>query len=174
MLHAAHGADAAREAVIREIEAAVLTLLPDETLLPPTGIVVQPDATLISPNTHVLVEAKRIRACYFQAEQLPREYLALLLAAEARTPLLLVVLGAPPPVPLRGHRGRLPLLDALTLHLETVHNRVEGAPIDLAAGLLSDNGDRLARLTYPAPGRRQECPDPYTVADGHRDHTSEL
>ncbi len=132
VLRAAHGAHDAREAVAREIEAAILTLLPDETVLPPTGIVVQPDATLISANTHVLVEAKRIRAASFQAEQLPREYLALLQTAGARTPLLLVILGAPPPVKLIRHSGRVPLHDAVTLHLEAVHNRVEGALLGLA------------------------------------------
>lgn len=71
------------------------------------------------------------RASSFQAEQLPREYLALVLGAGPRTPLLLVVLGSPPPVRLAGHAGRIALQEAVTLHLGTVYNRVDGVPLDL-------------------------------------------
>ena len=131
VLRVAHGADEARAAVIRDIEPAVLTLLPDETVLPPTGIVVQPDATLVSVSTHVLVEAKRIRASSFSggatSAGVPgpgsRRWAADAIAA-CRSRLAT-------PVRLAGHAGRVALQEAVTLHLGTVYNRVDGVPLDL-------------------------------------------
>jgi hypothetical protein len=104
VLAAAHGADQARSQVMSEVEEAVITLLPDEVRLQPRnphqqdGLVVQPDAIISSSNSYVLVEAKRLRRSSFQPEQLAREYLAVTQQANGRTPLLLLILGAPPPV----------------------------------------------------------------------------
>ena len=115
----ATGAAEARLRVVEEIERAELTLLPDDLLLSrPEGgtVVVQPDGVLVSPSCYVLIEAKRIRRSSFQAEQLAREYGAVLQEARGRTPLLLLVLGAPPPVSVTGE-GRLSVEEAVSRQL---------------------------------------------------------
>ncbi|MEU4746202.1 hypothetical protein AB0G02_37875, partial [Actinosynnema sp. NPDC023658] len=55
----------------------------------------------------------------FRPQQLAREYLAVHREAGDRTPLLLLILGSPPPVLVDGG-GRLPVHDAIALHLPTV------------------------------------------------------
>lgn len=125
----AHGAKGARSKVCAEIEDLQVTLLPDETRLGRSGIVVQPDVVMESPSTHTLVEAKRILASSFQPEQLAREYLALMQDAVDKTPLLLLILGSPPPVLVR-RQGRLGVPEALLLHLPSVHAR-SGSRLDL-------------------------------------------
>jgi hypothetical protein len=129
VLAAAHGADRARSRLMTEIEEAVITLLPDEVRLRPRdphqqcGLVVQPDAAIRSPGCYVLVEAKRLRRSSFQPEQLAREYLAVTQDAIKRTPLLLLILGAPPPVAVQGV-GRLSLADAIAGRLASVLSRM--------------------------------------------------
>jgi len=115
----ATGAAEARQRVVEEIEMAELTLLPDDLSIPrheAGAVVVQPDGVLVSPSCYVLIEAKRIRRSSFQAEQLAREYAAVLQEARGRTPLLLLVLGAPPPVSVAGG-GRLSVEEAVARHL---------------------------------------------------------
>lgn len=136
VLRAAHGAELARSRVIDEVEEAEIVLLPDETKLRPSAatyqqqLVVQPDGVLTSPKCHALVEAKRIRPSSFQPEQLAREYLALMREASGRTPLLLLILGTEPPVPVKGH-GRLDIDEAVTRHLSSVLDRTEGHNLSL-------------------------------------------
>jgi len=115
----ATGAVEARRRVVDEIEQAELTLLPDELMITrhdAGAVVVQPDGVLVSPSCYVLIEAKRIRRSAFQAEQLAREYAAVLQEAHGRTPLLLLLLGAPPPVSVAGE-GRLSVEEAIARHL---------------------------------------------------------
>lgn len=115
----ATGAVEARRRLVDEIEKAELTLLPDELTLqrPQAGsVVVQPDGVLVSPSCYVLIEAKRIRRSSFQREQLAREYAAVFQEAHGRTPLLLLLLGAPPPVSVTGE-GRLSVEEAIARHL---------------------------------------------------------
>ena len=111
---------------------------------------VQPDATLAMPGCHVLVEAKRIRRSAFQAEQLAREYVTLLSDAGAKTPLLLLVIGAPPPVAVKGH-GRLDPVDAVMLHLETVVGRANGN-VGTMALVSAQLPDVLAWITWAEIG----------------------
>lgn len=118
----ATGAVEARRRVVDEIEKAELTLLPDELMITrhdAGAVVVQPDGVLVSPSCYVLIEAKRIRRSAFQAEQLAREYAAVLQEAHGRTPLLLLLLGAPPPVSVAGEgstlRRRSPVTSASSL-----------------------------------------------------------
>lgn len=150
VLQAAHGADAARGRVIEEVEQAELVLLPEETKLRPSGatyqqqLVVQPDGVLTSPTCRVLIEAKRIRSSSFQPEQLAREYVALMRASGERTPLLLLILGAEPPVSVRG-QGKLGIEDALTRHLESVLHRTEDH--DLSAESLREQVTRVCAWT---------------------------
>lgn len=115
----AHGAADSRLRAAAEVEQAMVTLLPDQIELGPEAIAVQPDATMTSPGTYVMVEAKRIRRSSFQAHQLPRELVALIREAGDRSPLLLLILGDPPPVSVT-RRGRLPLRDALVVDLGEV------------------------------------------------------
>ena len=113
------GAAEARRTVLEEIEQAELTLLPEELTLTRSDsktVVVQPDGTLVSPSSYVLIEAKRIRRSSFQPEQLAREYAAAIQEAQGRTPLLLLILGTPPPVSVAGE-GRLSIEDAVARHL---------------------------------------------------------
>jgi hypothetical protein len=130
VVRAAHGADAARMMFVTEVEQAEVILLPDEMKLRPSGptyqaqLVVQPDGVMMSSSCYVLLEAKRIRRSSFQAEQLAREYVALMAGAEGKSPLLLLILGSPPPVTVKGH-GRLSIEDAVSLHLAAVLDRSE-------------------------------------------------
>ncbi|NMR21147.1 hypothetical protein [Cellulomonas fimi] len=102
VLRDAHGATSARMRVAEEAEVLELTFLPDEVLLTCHDAKVQPDATLTGPSSYCLVEAKGPGRSRFNTLQLSREYLALLEQAGERTPLMLLVLGAPPPVRLAG------------------------------------------------------------------------
>ena len=133
----AQGADRARDQVVSDIEEAVLTVLPDEVHLPPDGqasgnpLVVQPDAIMTTAMTYVLVEAKRIRRSSFQREQLAREYVAVMQEAAARTPLLLLILGAPPPVAVEG-LGRMSIEDVILSQLTPVLARA-GTQLDIGS-----------------------------------------
>ena len=146
VLRTAHGATEARERAAAEIEQSEVTLLPDESRLPGTDIVVQPDAKLVMPGCHVLVEAKRIRSASFQAEQLAREYVTAVSDAGAKSPLLLLVLGSPPPVLVKRH-GRLAPLDAVRIHLEGVVARTDGS-VGTAEELSARLPEALAWITW--------------------------
>lgn len=126
MLRVAHGAATAREGVLSEIEAVRIDVLPGGPDLAPGGPNIQPDVMLHAPASTTLVEAKRIRTGAFQPEQLAREYLTLRRDHETLTRLLLLVLPAPPPVPVRG-LGRLDIRQAILDRLPAVHSRA-GAP----------------------------------------------
>ncbi len=115
----AHGADEVRAKVVAEIEDAEFTLLPDEAVVGPNAIKVQPDGYVSTPSTLVLIEAKRIRSSSFQPKQLARELVALLQQAERRAPLLFLILAAPPPVRVSG-LGRLDPIEAIASTLPDV------------------------------------------------------
>jgi hypothetical protein len=133
VLDSAHGADEALRLVATEIEDAVVTFLPPEIVLNPDGrsrgelLIVQPDATITSASCYVMIEAKRIKSSRFQVQQLAREYLAVTREARHRIPLLLLVLGSPPPVLIAGG-GRLSVHNAIEQHLPTVHSLVRPHP----------------------------------------------
>lgn len=146
VLRSAHGATDARMGAAGEIEDADLVLLPDESLLLGSTVVVQPDATLATPGHFVLIEAKRIRSASFQPEQLAREYVTLLDQAATRVPLLLLVLGSPPPVAVKGH-GRLDPIDAVTSQLGAVLARTIGYEED-ATSLVAQLPETLAWITW--------------------------
>jgi hypothetical protein len=122
VIRQAHGADHVRAIAAHEIEAGHITLLPDQIELGPTKVVVQPDATIVSPGKWILVEAKRLRTSSFQPEQLAREYVALIRESPDKTPLLLLLLGSPPPVTVKG-AGRLSIEEAISSKLQSVLDR---------------------------------------------------
>jgi hypothetical protein len=143
-LAAAHGDRTATAQAAHDAEAFTIEFLP-EVVLNPQGVgkaakvVVQPDALLHGQSSLVLLEAKRQRASSFQPEQLTREYLTVTALAGARVPLLLLVLGAAPPVRVAGH-GRLFITDAIDQHLDAVYARLEHHPWPLPR--LRDHLDR--------------------------------
>lgn len=145
VLRSAQGAVAACAGVASQIEDAELVLLPDEARLP-GRLVVQPDATLSSANHFVLVEAKGMGRSSFQSEQLAREYVTAVVEARGRVPLLLLVLGSPPPVSVQG-AGRVDPVEAVTLHLDSVLGRVGGVAGD-AQDLVALLPQALAWVTW--------------------------
>ncbi len=136
----AHGADMARSKLMSEIEDARFTLLPGNQKLIPSGdrhqsqLPVQPDGIIESANTFTIVEAKRIRGGSFQPQQLAREYVLVLRDAGERTPILLLIIGSPPPVKVTKH-GRLQLAEAISLHLDDVLAKAENCPFSSAQAL---------------------------------------
>lgn len=122
---AAHGAQEARRDLVKEIERAELSLLPGDVTLGRSGVRVQPDATINGHDSYALVEAKRIRRATFQTDQLAREYVAALQEAQGRRPLLLLVLGSPPPVLVRGYEERVEIPAAIATRLTNVAAREE-------------------------------------------------
>ncbi|MFD5825943.1 hypothetical protein [Lentzea sp. NPDC060358] len=136
VLDHAHGADEARRLLSRQVEEATLTFLPEEIVLRPDQrsrgerLIVQPDASLSAASAYALVEAKRIRRSSFQPQQLAREYLGLTRDAGTRVPLLLVILGAAPPVAIVGG-GRMTIEDAIASHLPVVHGLMGDHPVPL-------------------------------------------
>lgn len=131
VLAAASGADGTRAQAVAEVESADLLLLPPEIKLQPTKtsyqeqLVVQPDASLITPGVYAVLEAKRIRQGSFQEEQLAREFVAVMRDAESRKPLLLLLIPAAPPVPV-AKLGRLAIEEAITARLDSVVSRTDG------------------------------------------------
>lgn len=151
----AQGADSVRAELAREVEHAEVTVLPGDIALNPAGrdkrsrLIVQPDATLTSPSVFALVEAKRIRRSSFQPEQLAREYVAATMQADAtgRQPLLLLILGNPPPLPVSGWAQPAPIQDAVGRHLPSVVSRTPSCPV--AADVLAAHlGDAVAWITW--------------------------
>ena len=123
VLRNAHGADAAREQVASDVENQVVDVLVGDLELPELQVRAQPDALLTSDRSYVFVEAKRIKTSAFQEEQLARELLLTAQHAAGRQPLLLLVLGAPPPVRVRG-QGVLGIADAVSLGATKIGERL--------------------------------------------------
>jgi hypothetical protein len=103
ILAAAHGADPIRAEVAAQVESMTVSVLPGDVHGEradgsPTPWSVQPDVRLESWRAALWVEAKRIRPASFQPHQLARTLHALLTTTGDRLPLLLLVLGAPPPI----------------------------------------------------------------------------
>lgn len=142
----AHGAPIARLRVIDEIEQAEVSLLPGDVPLENSSVRVQPDVLLTSPSTYTFIEAKRIRPSRFQTDQLAREFVATLQQAGERAPLLLVILGSPPPVAVNKFPRRVPLEEAITQRLEPLAASWDPAvpPDDLTSRI----DDSLAWATW--------------------------
>ena len=153
VVSAAVGADEARGVLASQVEEASVTLLPDDLLLGSKNtphddrVVVQPDGILTSPQCYVLIEARRIRRSSFQPEQLAREYAAVLQHSGERSPLLLLLLGSPPPVAVKG-LGRLSLIDAVDAGLPAVLNRMGQDSPPLRSQLLNRLPEVVAWITW--------------------------
>lgn len=113
-----------------DIEQAVVDLLPGDLTHPDLDIRAQPDVRIDSPAAFVFVEAKRLRRSSFQADQLAKELILAAEHARDRHPVLLLVLGAPPPIRVQGH-GTLSIEDAVRVGQERIsarHGRQVAAP----------------------------------------------
>jgi len=126
-----YGADSARKKLMEEVEEATVEMFPADINLRPSGLIhqkmcpVQPDGLIESPSIFCLIEAKRIRRSSFQKKQLARELVASVICAKERIPLLALILGENPPVPVAKH-GRLSIANAVDLYLtEVVMNEAE-------------------------------------------------
>ncbi len=100
--HSGGGNNAVTAAIADTVEEATVSILPGD--IQPRHVDgtdtpwrVQPDVLMETDTTCCLVEAKRIRRSQFQEHQLLRTLYALHAQAAARTPLLLLVTGEPPP-----------------------------------------------------------------------------
>lgn len=142
----AHGADAARRRVVAEIEDAQISLLHGDVPLADSTIRVQPDVLLTSPSTYTFIEAKRIRSSRFQTDQLAREFVITLQEAGDRVPLLLVILGSPPPVVVDKIPGRVQLEEAIVQRLDRVVTGPE--PSSRVEDLLGALPDTVAWTTW--------------------------
>ena len=114
-----------------EVEDVELTVFPEAHALRPDArthqarIEVQPDARYLSPSVYMLVEAIRIKTSSFQPEQLACNLLVLLRDCGKRVPVLLLSLGRPPPVTVKG-QGRKTLPAANEAGLESAYGTIEG------------------------------------------------
>lgn len=140
------GADGARAAAARACTSLRLTLLPPELQLPPTRLAVQPDATWTDDSVYVLVEAKRIGSSRFQPQQLVREYVGVVQECAGRVPLLLLVLGAEPPILVQGE-GRTSVRDAIAQGLPALAETVRPLP-ESVDELLAGIDARVAWTTW--------------------------
>jgi hypothetical protein len=142
----AHGAGDVRALAAEEIEEATFTLLPDEVLVGPRQVKVQPDGFVSTSSALVLLEAKRIRRSKFQTKQLARELLALHQHSGGRRALLLLVLGAPPPV-MVDQLGRVSLESAVAQTIDAV---LEETGVDdvVASDVVDSLDETVAWITW--------------------------
>jgi hypothetical protein len=108
-----------------------------------------------SPCAYVFVEAKRIGTSLFSVEQVAREMLVTAHHGAGRQPLLLLVLGSPPPLRVKGH-GAVPVADALRIGMESVSERLERD-----VGVL-DAASSVAYVTWSESRHRPGAPWPTT------------
>jgi len=102
---------------------------------------VQPDAMLVTPESKVLIEAKRIKSSSFQEEQLARNLIISLRESGDLRSGLILILGSPPPIKVSGHSGKISISDAIKHNLEAVYNKTEGLefPLDEAISAIDKN-----------------------------------
>lgn len=163
VLAAAHGADDARTAAVADVEPMSVEVLPGDTQAAlrdgSTSIwAVQPDVRLDSPRTTVWVEAKRIRSSSFQEHQIARTLQAMLSSAAQEVRILLLVLGAPPPVKVQ-HLGTVGIAESVAHSTAAMDNRDQEM-------LLTASRNALAWLTWDELATAvRRAADAYVTAD---------
>ena len=126
----------AKSILIKEMEDAKITFLPGNHYLKPSlnshqkALAVQPDAIINTPKVFTLVEAKRLKTCYFMPQQLAREYVIATRNCKARLPFLLLFLRKEPPIKVNGH-GRMNIKENILLYLEEVIGFAENYPYSI-------------------------------------------
>jgi hypothetical protein len=147
------------------VEQMSVSILPGDLTAGEFGVRVQPDVLLTSDSHFVLVEAKAIRRSSFQVEQLAREVLVTQARREGRYGVVLLVLGAPPPVLVKG-LGRVAIDDAVREGLQRIAARTSVLPeidVDVLWTTWSSIAD-LARQRVDSFAN----PDPSVTASVHR------
>jgi hypothetical protein len=177
VVNSCSGADATRNHLIEEAELAELSLLSGDMAVNPSAVaplkfIVQPDALITSPSVFAFIEAKRIKTSAFQPEQLAREYVAVMSNAGDRLPLLFL-LGVEPPLAIKG-LGKLPLHDAVQLHLPAVLERAGAIGLG-EAELMARIDDVVCWISWTDVAKSVEaqlasfsCEDTSTAAAIHR------
>ncbi len=147
-------AEQARRLLAVESESLEVEVFRDRYHLRPTEnshqarIAVDPDAILEATEVLCLVEAKRIRRrASFQFEQLAREPFVVTREANQRSACLLLILGSPPPVKVKGIAGRPSPADTIRRTLPAVYERAETHPWSLFQ-LLERVEDHLLWTTW--------------------------
>lgn len=145
VLRAAHGADAARMAGIADVEQLSVLVLPGDVRAThengsPSEWAVQPDVRLESLRTTVWVEAKRIRSASFQEHQIARTLQAMLTSTGHEVRLLVLLLGSPPPVKVKG-LGKVAIADTVAHSTSTI----DGSERKI---LMAASHDAVAWLTW--------------------------
>jgi hypothetical protein len=118
-------AGSAVRALCDDLECLEMSLLPGDIYLAQRparpDFWIQPDGFLENETVFGFLEVKRIKRGSFQAEQLAREYVAVLQEARrlGKQPLLLLVTPNRPPLPIKG-RGLQPVADAIAWALKKV------------------------------------------------------
>lgn len=128
----ADGKAAVRNAAQHAEDARIEVLLGDLSV-PELGVKAQPDAVIESPASYVFIEAKRVRGGAFQPEQLAREVLLSAVHGAGRQPVLLLILGEPPPVAVKGH-GRATVEGAISHGMDLIEARIGRDVRAVAAG----------------------------------------
>jgi hypothetical protein len=153
VLRAAEGnASQILERAATEAEQADLTVLPNDPFFRAgsgSGAHyprVQPDAIIESPTVYAWVEAKRANGGSFQPDQLAREYYCVTKAANGRQPLLLLLIGDPPPLSIKSH-GLLMPEDAVVAGLPELCGRYSVHPEALDS-LTASISERVAWITW--------------------------
>ena len=146
---------------IEHLEAASVEVLLGDLVIPDLGIQAQPDVVIESESSYVFVEAKRVRGGSFQEEQLARELMLTGTYGQGRQPVLLLVVGGPPPLLVKGH-GRVSVEDAIEVGLRSIEHRVGFSVRDRLAGAT------VALLTWAEISVRVEA----AVADYQNSDTS--
>lgn len=153
VLAAAHGDQAVLDAIAAEVEDAEIVVLGDDIFLKPSGkshgerMTLQPDAVIETSATFVLVEAKRARQpAAFGDDQLARSLAVAVAQAGERRPLLLLVMGAAPPIKLRGSARRVGIEESIAEHLPRV---CEASDFELdATKMLAAVSETVAWITW--------------------------
>jgi hypothetical protein len=127
LLDSVEGQSSRRPRLAATVEQMSVSILPGDLAAEEFGVEVQPDALLTSDSDFILVEAKAIRRSSFQVEQLAREVLVAQARCEGRSGVVLLVLGGPPPILVKG-LGRVAIDDAVRDGLRRVAARTSVVP----------------------------------------------
>lgn len=133
----ATGADAARAAVLAEVEDLSILFLPE--LRADSDARARPDAWISGPTTACLVDTKAPRST-FGRRQLCSDYRSLLKHAGERLPLMLLIVEDPERVTVWGRPGSHTVIDAVRWELE----QTPGEAVSAEAGGVVESRARTA------------------------------
>lgn len=147
------------------VEQMTVSVLPGDLRAEEFNLRVQPDVLLTSEVDFVVVEAKAIRRASFQVEQLAREVLVTQRHAQGRHAVLLLVLGTPPPVLVKGV-GRLSIEGAVESGMQRIAARVPSIPATDVEVLWTTWNSIADRVEMEVAAFLN--PDPSVIASVHR------